>query len=262
MSDSYVTPISPQPANPKQDFYIEMVTVCVGYADILAHTLPLNLLQVDRIICVTEPEDKKTQRLCDYYGVQVELVDTIGTRWGQFCKANAINHGFSKLRRKGWVLHADSDIILPPHFKKTIQEADLDTTMIYGCDRAEFKSFDDWQRFHQEPEPQIQGGGFFIHVENYGQRLGTRVAFPHHGGYIPIGFFQLFHKDSGNVSYPTGHTDAGRDDSVFAAHNWPRRKRGFLPEIIVAHLESEAAEMGINWRGRKSKKFGIWNEKE
>jgi hypothetical protein len=84
--------------------------------------------------------------------------------------------------------------------------------------------------------------------------IGTRVAFQHAGGYVPIGFFQLWHADSGVTTYIDGHTDAGREDSNFAAQ-WPRRRRGFIPEITAYHLESEPAEMGVNWKGRKTKPF-------
>ena len=241
---------------PATPIKIEAVVTCVGCADILAHTLPLNFRQFDRMVVVTAPEDKATQKVCDYYGVPVFLTDAFQSRWGQFCKGAGINEGLARLDKDAWILHLDADIILPPNFRSVIENADLDTTMIYGCDRAEFKSFADWQRFHQAPEPNTQGAGFFIHISNHGQQLGTRVAFQHHGGYIPIGFFQLWHADSKILKYIEGHTDAGREDSNFPTQ-WPRKKRGFIPEVVVYHLESESAEMGINWKGRKSKPFGI-----
>ena len=75
-------------------------------------------------------------------------------------------------------------------------------------------------------------------------------------GYIPIGFFQLWHADSEILNYPEGHTDAGREDSHFATL-WPRHKRQLLPEIIAYHLESESAPMAVNWKGRATKPFSI-----
>ena len=75
-------------------------------------------------------------------------------------------------------------------------------------------------------------------------QFGTRVQLAHQGGYIPIGFFQLWHADSKILKYPEGHTDAGREDSHFATL-WPRGKRSLIPEILFCyHLESEAAVMG------------------
>ena len=49
-------------------------------------------------------------------------------------------------------------------------------------------------------------------------------------GYIPIGFFQLWHADSEILNYPEGHTDAGREDSHFATLR-PRHKRQLLPKV-------------------------------
>jgi hypothetical protein len=240
--------------------HIEAVTVCVNHADILAHTLPLNKLQLDHIVVVTAPEDTATRRLCEYWSVTVVLTDKINSRWGQFCKGAGINEGLAYLHRKDFVLHMDADVVLPPHFHVTIDNAELDRSMIYGCDRAEFKSYAEWQRFHGAPEPPVQGNGFFIHHTYHGRQLGTRVAFPHKGGYIPIGFFQLWSPSvSGQHWYPEGHTDAGKEDAVFPTR-WPRSKRGFLPEITVAHLESEDAPMGQNWRARKSKPFTVNND--
>lgn len=249
-------PHPPTEPKPHCKLKIECVITCVNHADILAHTLPHNIRHFDRIVVVTSPEDKSTQRVCDFYGVQVWLTDRFGTRWGQFSKGCGINDGLGRLDKDGWILHLDADIIVPPNFRQVIEKAELDTLMIYGCDRAEFRCFEDWQKFYQAPEPHTQGNGFFIHISHHGQNLGTRVAFQHAGGYIPIGFFQLWHADSGVLQYIEGHTDAGREDSHFPAQ-WPRSKRGFLPEIIVYHLESEAAEMAINWKGRKTKPFGI-----
>ncbi len=37
---------------------------------------------------------------------------------------------------------------------------------------------------------------------------------------------------------------------------WDRRKRALLPEAVAVHLESEAAPMGVNWCGRRSRRFG------
>jgi len=254
---SYENPEPPScdPVKPKK-LKIECVVTCVGYADFLAHTLPLNMSHFDKIVVVTSPADKDTQRVCDYYGVQVWLTDAFNAQWqGQFCKGAGVNQGLNRLDKDAWILHIDADIVLPPHFRRVLELADLDTTMIYGCDRAEFKSFEEWEEFHRNPEPMQQGAGFFIHIGNTGKQLGTRVAFQHHGGYVPIGFFQLWHSDSGITSYPEGHTNAGREDSHFPTQ-WPRSKRALIPEIVVYHLESESSQMGVNWKGRVTKPFG------
>ena len=238
------------------NFKIEAVVTCVGNADFLAATLPWNIRQVDTLLVITAPEDKETQRICDFHCVKYYVTDEFQSRWGHFCKGKGINHGLAQLAKDAWLLHLDCDIVLPPNFRTVVERANLDTSMIYGCDRAEFKSYEQWQRFIGDPEPHTNGNGFFIHVGHTGRPLGTRVAFAHEGGYIPIGFFQLWHADSGQVKYIEGHSDAGREDSHFAAL-WPRAKRGFLPEVQVYHLESEPAAMATNWKGRNTKRFAV-----
>ncbi len=244
-------------AEPVSKMKIEAVTTCVNNADFLAHSLPLNLRYFDRIVVVTAPEDAATKRVCDHWRVKYHATDSLRTRWNEFRKGVGINEGLEKLDRDGWVVHMDADIILPSHFREIIEGADLDPAMIYGIDRAEFKSFEDWTAFHGDPEPQVHGNGIFIHTTHHGQTLGTRVMFKDRGGYIPIGFFQMWHPGESKISkYPEGHTNAGREDSLFGAL-WPRRKRGFLPEIIAYHLESENAPMAVNWAGRKTKRFEL-----
>jgi hypothetical protein len=205
---------------------------------------------------VTAPEDKATPRVCDYWRVPWHATDVFQSRWGQFCKGKGINEGLDKLDKDGWICHMDADIALPPNARECLERANPDPSMLYGIDRVECKSYEAWQRFIGDPEPNVAGNGFMIHTTHSGFQWGTRVAFPHHGGYIPIGFFQLWHASSGVLRYIEGHGDAGREDSHFATL-WPRAKRGFIPEVIAYHLESETAEMAINWKGRKTKPFSI-----
>lgn len=235
---------------------IEAITTCVDHADFLAHTLPLNKSHFDKLIVVTAPEDKGTIKVCDYHGVRYHATDAFRTRWQEFRKGAGINEGLALLDKDSWIVHLDADIILPAHFRQAVASAALDTSMIYGCDRVECQSYEAWQKFIGKPEPAIQGNGVFIHTTHSPFRFGTRVQFPDAGGWIPIGFFQMWHADSGRLVYPEGHTDAGREDSLFPKQ-WPRSKRGFLPEVIAYHLESEQAPMAVNWAGRKTKPFQI-----
>jgi glycosyl transferase family 2 len=235
---------------------IEAVITCVNHADFLAHTLMMNKSHFDKIIVVTSPEDKDTPRICEYWRVPYHVTDAFQSRWGQFAKGKGINEGLARLDRDAWICHMDADIALPPNTREALEQADLDPTMIYGIDRVECKSYEDWARFIGNPEPNVACNGFMIHTTHSPFKLGTRVAFSHSGGYIPIGFFQLWHADSGVKQYLEGHSDAGREDSHFTIQ-WPRRKRGFIPEVTAYHLESESAEMAVNWKGRKTKPFSI-----
>jgi hypothetical protein len=235
--------------------FIEAVVTCVGYGDILAHTLPMNKGLFDRLLVITAPEDKRTQRVCDYWRVPYLATDCFESRWSQFFKGKGINEGIGKLQKCDWLVQMDADIALPPNTREALERMKLNPAFIYGLDRVECRSYLDWARFLDEPEPNIAGNGFFIHTTHSPFQWATRVKFDHEGGYLPIGFFQLWHS-SVRTEYIEGHCDAGREDSHFAIQ-WPRDQRHLLPEIIAYHLESEAGEMTVNWKGRKTKPFTI-----
>ena len=239
----------------REPMKIEAIITSVGCHDFLAHTLMLNKHQFDRIVVVSAPEDKNTPRICDYWCVECHLTDEFNSRWGGFQKGKAINSGLSKLALDGWVAHMDADVALPPNSRHAFEHAELDPTMVYGIDRVECKSYASWQRFIGNPERNVDGGGWFIHTTHSPFPLATRVSFGAEGGYVPIGFFQFWNPAGSGVSrYAEGHDTAGREDSVFTAQ-WPRGKRGFIPEVIAYHLESEDAPMAVNWKGRRTKPF-------
>lgn len=241
------------------DFNIEAVVTCVNYSDFLAFTLPTNKSLFNHITVVTSKEDKLTRKLCEYWDVMCVATDAFNTKDGEFCKGAGINEGLKTLKKDGWVVHLDSDMFLPPLFRKIVQRANLDPWCLYGIDRVMVRSFNDWINFITEPHVQ-QENGVFVHTPKFD--MGVRVAPDSYNGYLPIGFFQLWHAgNTGIVRYPENHTGAGRGDMLFAKQ-WDRAHRHLIPEIIGYHLESEPGKMGINWEGRKTAKFGVTNPGE
>ena len=81
--------------------------------------------------------------------------------------------------------------------------------------------------------------------------IGSRLVLREQGGYVPIGFFQLWH----GRRYPVRQGNAEHTD-VLHALQWPRDKRRLLEEVFAVHLESERSKMGANWSGRKTVPFG------
>jgi hypothetical protein len=233
-------------------FKVECVIVCDKYNDFLAQTLPHNKHIFDRLVVVTSAEDAATQRICEYHHVECIKTDAIRSRWKEFCKGCGVNEGLSKLSKDGWVVHMDADIALPPLTKQILQNANLDPSMIYGIDRFIVKGYKAWDDFRSQPMLQHEDNTY-IHVHAF--PIGTRFMQQHVGGYVPIGFFQLWHPGVSQVSeYPQGHTGAGREDTLHA-QKWPRAKRGFIPELVGYHLESDDSEFSVNWEGRKTKPF-------
>ncbi len=235
---------------------LEAVIVCVQYSDFLAHTLPANKNQFNKLVVVTTPDDIETQKLCEYHHVQCLQTNVFFENGDVFNKAKGINAGIQQLTQEGWVLHLDSDMVLPPQFRGTLEPINLDPTYVYGVDRLMCTSFADWSDHVHKPHL-TQEASIFIHPTCPTMPVGARIAkYGTAEGYIPIGFFQLWNpKGSGINHYPQEHGDAGRSDMLFSMQ-WPRSKRGFIPEIITIHLESEKCEMGSNWRGRKTQMFG------
>lgn len=239
-------PIQPPP------FFSEAVIVCDRYDDFLAKTLPHNKHLFDRIVVVTSPEDKKTQRICEWNHVEVIRTDVLNSRWGEFHKGKAINVGLERLSRKGWVIHLDADILLPPQTRILLANADLDPRDLYGIDRFIVKGYEAYAKFIENPRLQHEADAY-IHIDAF--QIGTRVMSKEAGGYIPIGFFQLWNPSVSGVSrYPEQHTNAGRGDMLFAKQ-WPRRRRQFIPELIAYHLESLDSKMEANWNGRTTAPF-------
>jgi glycosyltransferase involved in cell wall biosynthesis len=242
-------------------FHLEAVTVCVGYADFLAVTLPQNLPIFDRFVVVTTPEDIETRDVCRRYGVQTVCTREFYRNGDAFNKGAGINRGLDQLSHSGWVVHLDSDILLPAMTRQAIRSADLCTDSIYGADRAMIKNRRDYERFLRS--------GWLCHDFHYrvnfpkGFDVGTRWV-SEHQHFVPIGFFQAWFGPASHYHgtrfrrYPTAHSTAARTDVQFALQ-WDRHHRHILPSVIAVHLESEAAGLGANWRGRKTKRFGPAN---
>jgi hypothetical protein len=247
----------PHPSNNKHHhkFKLEAVTVCVNYSDFLAVTLPHNKQFFDRYVVVTDTKDEKTHSLCEFYNVQCIQTDVFYEDGFTINKAAGINEGLKALDKDAWVVHLDADIWLPPLTRTILGNLNLDEDSIYGIDRMMCPDHKAWTEFIEQPKHTHQGH-VFIYPDIF--PLGVRIAAYKSDGYLPIGFFQLWHPNTSNVKvYPDKHGDIDRSD-VLHAKNWPRSKRGFLPEIIAIHLDSEALghnDMGKNWNGRKTKLF-------
>jgi hypothetical protein len=181
-------------------------------------------------------------------------------RGGPFNKGRMIQRGFDQLGGHDWILHLDGDIVLPRKFRQYLDWAHLDERVIYGADRCNLVGFDEWNRLKQ------YAGAWDNHAHECGHwfhpkfQVGSRWVSKLHG-YVPIGFFQLFHGGEmvqggyHQKIYPYHHGDAARSDVQFALQ-WDRRFREVVPEVIVLHLESETSGLGANWKGRTTPRFG------
>lgn len=241
----------PVPAD--KTFSLECVVVCSNYSDFLQYTMPHNKQFFERLVIVTSPEDKATQHLCTFYNVQ--CVKSEHLAGGKIEKGAAINDGLRVLGRRNWLLHLDADIWLPPMTRQILQQANLDKRFIYGIDRFNVRGLKTWINFMSKPA--LQHADYAYILLNSGLPMGTRLTQAHLGGYLPLGFFQMWHpNDSGVQWYPEEHTTAAHGD-LRMSNLWPRGRRALIPEIVGYHLESEDAAFGSNWQGRKTKPFTL-----
>ncbi len=239
---------------------IECVIICKDYSDILEYTLPENLGQLDDIVVVTHPDDKKTHAVCNKYSVHYVTTDVFQEYGHSFNKGKAINVGLDNLCGGDWQLHLDADIVLCKDFRRMITHAQLNPRNIYGADRINVYGYDAWMKLLPKLDRHYQDRWFidpgFCHSKQMpeGVRLGARVIHKEHG-YIPIGYFQLFHSSHGRrYNYKRGA--AAGTDIMFPAQ-WSRENRILLPDVVVYHLDSELEHhIGTNWKGRKSRHFG------
>jgi hypothetical protein len=241
---------------------IEAVSVCVGYSDFLREAIPYNLPHLDRWLIVTDSRDQATREVCRQHNLEFLATDDFYRGKARLDKARGIERGLQLLAHDDWVLHLDADIVLPQHTRHTLREAQLDRQTIYGCDRVMVRSWERWQRLKNSGFLERIGRSYHHNVCFPGNfEVGARWADPHHG-YVPIGFFQLFHQEAtmyGGMRTRRyschGHSDAARTDVQFGLQ-WDRKRRGLVPELVVLHLESEMASVGANWSGRRTKPFG------
>lgn len=233
---------------------IQAIIISVDYSDFLRWTLPYNKKHFDHTIVITTPEDIETQKICEYWGVHCVKTNDFYLKDAKFNKANGINYGLSLINKDSWVVHMDADIYLPPMTRDILQMLPLDDQSLYSIDRINCKSFTEWITYLENPESQHGMDGLvkYDRFEN-----GSRLVNLNRDGYIPMGYFQLWHPNaSGVVKYPNVHSSADRTDILFG-YNFKRENRHLIPDLVCIHLDTAEGEMGQNWNGRTTKRFGL-----
>lgn len=224
---------------------MQCVIVCVDYADFLKWTLPSIVHQFDKTVVVTEERDIDTINLCKFYDVQYLTV--AGN------KGIKINAGLNCLDKTKWVAQIDADIYLPPQTINIIRHKQLDKQTLYGIDRCMCQSYDQFIKF-LDGKQQVYSEKFFT-VPPF--PIGARLSQHYGKGYLPIGYFQLWHPlGSGVFNYPTDHEDEGMYARTDVKHIYKFDKTELISEVLAIHLESEVSTMGANWNGRVTTVFG------
>ena len=132
-----------------------------------------------------------------------------------------------------------------------LHKSRLDQKDLYGADRLNCLSYDNWTKHKSKIVPQFQYRYLVNPVSEF--PLASRLVHNEYG-YCPIGYFQLWHSSAKRI-YPVVNGSAEHSDVMFAVQ-WPIQNRVLLPGLFVYHLESEHGHMGKDWNGRRSRPFG------
>jgi hypothetical protein len=246
---------------------LEIITVCYRFDDILKVTLAENHGHADSYIVVTDHADHATQDLCQRFSVRCVPTDLLKKNGRNFNKGAAINHGFGHFQYHGWRLHLDTDVLLPDSFRRMLfNHSNLERDCIYGADRfdiigkdgvstlREAKCETPQHMFHSGVSP-VYGGKVYPKMPSASSARFISDLY----GYVPIGFFQLWHA-SCQRPYPYGLGTAAHDDVMFGA-SWPEAKRRLLPSVFVGHVCGKPPSYAENWDGKRGQPRIDGNEK-
>jgi hypothetical protein len=244
MSEFTPQSFRPNELQERESRALEAVTTCVGFSDMLAETLAANHPHVDTHIVVTRHDDRATQEVCRKHGATCVLSDLFSKDGRNFNKGAAINAGFDYFRFHGWRLHLDVDILLPDNFRRVLfNHTHLERDCLYGCDRVDVIGREGLSRVRTQG-PQYNGAMVNSPHGPISHRWVDRLR-----GYVPLGFFQLWHCST-QKPYPWSLGTAAHDDLMFGAL-WPLAKRRHLASVICHHLCARTPVIGENWDGRR-----------
>ena len=234
-------------ANPPSNLYdaealrLEAVTACVGFDDLLDITLGVNHPHLDTMIVVTSHDDKATQSVAKKHGAICVQTDLFKKNGRNFNKGAALNAGMGRWQYNGWRLHIDADIALPDNARRLLfNHTQLDRNCIYGADRVDVIGTESLGALRTNPQ---HSWSAFVAP---GGAVSPRYLDPLRG-YVPIGFFQLWHC-SCEKPYPFSLGTGAHDDVMFA-EEWPSANRRLLPSVVCAHLCAQPPKLGENWDG-------------
>jgi hypothetical protein len=123
-------------------------------AKMLDYTLKYNLDQIDDILIVTDYKSPNVESVSKKYNIQCIKTDKFYENNATYDRGKVLSE-ILKEEKDGWILHLDSDILLPKDFKQKINQIDLDKNILYGSRRIIFetlKNTEEWFLKNGNPE--------------------------------------------------------------------------------------------------------------
>lgn len=104
---------------------MKAIMVSVEYGDILSLTLPRNKHHFDRMMVVTSPDDKETQKVAKRNKVETYITDAFYLDGAVFNKWRAMEEALDHFGRRGWMTIMDADIIWPKKVETKFEQGNL-----------------------------------------------------------------------------------------------------------------------------------------
>lgn len=137
---------------------MKIVTVCVNYSRYLSRFFLNNFFHNIPISVITSKQDVLTKKKCLKNNVDFFETDIFYKNGSNFNKGAAINEWLLCNRSDlDWVIHIDSDCILPFNFLNIISSLSLSFEVYYGCRRRvdfnwrknkKYRLDENWESFH------------------------------------------------------------------------------------------------------------------
>jgi hypothetical protein len=210
---------------------IRSLVVCVEYDDMLAVTLKRNARHFTEVLVVTHPGDKRTRDVvADVPSASCLLTDAFYRHDAKFNKGLAIEEGFDRLGREGWLCVWDADTLLPSDFAPPR----LTIGKLYSAKRRMLENMEEKYKW------------YFADERSWRQ-------LPYCADRVFAGYFHLFNAADPVLEehpwYDVTFTHAGGGDGYFQSR-WSNSDKLMLP-FDVLHI----GPRDRNWFGRTTRRI-------
>ena len=195
-------------------------------AKMLNYTLQYNLNQVDDVLIITDFKSPDVESVCKKHNTQYIKTDKFYENGAPFDKGKVLSQ-ILKEEKHDWILHLDSDILLPKSFKEKINQINLDKNILYGSRRIIFetlKNAEEWFLNNGNPE-----------------ELSNHIPY----GYC-WGYFQLFNMKSIAIEKSNKDSIYPASGHVAEHDEWFRDKWGMMIEKPYINGKFLAGEHELN----------------
>lgn len=201
------------------------ITVCEGFADVLAVTLPVMRHHFDEYYVVTSSKDHDTRSVAERWNAMPFITDCFWDDGAHFAKWKALEKGLDAMGRHGIICILDVDIVWPSMAPINLEKGQLLSPL---------------RRMMHDTSTVLKEG---IPLESEWARFPLHRNQGEHAGYS-----QVFHADDSVLGPPPWHdtswSHCGGSDSFFQAR-WPRERK-VRPSWECLHL----GDCGSHWLGR------------